>query len=221
MKRERGQSIVEFAIILPFLLLLIIGMAETAFALRSYLMVNTACREGIRFAARGRYTDEDAARWMIASGGYTRVGDAQVPFFRTTGPDANTAIIIYHIPIRADGTVESGQTYVTGTVCLPAPGGQVSCAPASGNIDRVSQEVNVERHRNETITINNQRAAAGYERLDNQLIVVDVIYGHRTLWNYGPLGLPPVLNLHARSVMRVVSDARQSQVGGGQLGGGE
>ncbi len=204
-KREKGQSIVEFAIILPFFLLLIIGMVETAFALRSYLYVNTACREGIRFAARGRYTDEDTARWMLASGGFTNLDGQQVPFFRTTAPDPNTGVIITYIPIRADGTFGSGRTYVTGTIYISDS--MTLITPAYSR----AGEVDVERHRLETIEINNQRAAQGYERLDNQLVIVEVFYAHRTIWNYQPLGFSQILPMYSRAVMRVVSDSRQSQ----------
>ncbi len=212
MKKERqsGQSIVEFAIILPFLILLIIGMVETAFALRSYLYVNTACREGIRFAARGRYTDVDTARWMLSSGGYTRLNGQQVPFFRTTAPESNTGIIITRIPIQANGNIGQQIRYITGTITLVS-GEEISTVPISENYSRVASEVNIERHRQETIAINQQRVAQGYEALDNQIVVVEVFYAHRTLWNYEPLGFSRVLNLYSRSVMRVVSDARQTQ----------
>ncbi len=209
-QKQSGQSVVEFAIILPFLLLLIIGMVETAFALRSYLYVNTACREGIRFAARGRYTDVDTARWALASGGYTRLDGQQVPFFRTTAPESNTGIIITRIPIRADGTIGQRIRYITGTITI-ASGDDISTVPISDGDSRVEREVNLERHRQETITINQQRVAQGYEALDNQIVVVEVFYAHRTLWNYEPLGFSRVINLYSRSVMRVVSDARQTQ----------
>ncbi|MCS7283582.1 MAG: pilus assembly protein [Anaerolineae bacterium] len=205
--RERGQSIVEFAIILPFLILLVIGMIETAFALRSYLYVNTACREGVRFASRGRYTDQDTARWMLASGGFTFVGGQQVPFFRTTPPEPNTGIIITRVPIRSDGTVGTVSRYLTGTIVLS---GTLQSVPISASDSRLA-EVNIERHRQETIAINQQRVAQGYEALDNQIVVVEVFFAHQTLWDYQPLGFPRVLNLYARSVMRIVSDARQTQ----------
>lgn len=207
MKKQGGQSIVEFAIILPFLLLLVIGMVETAFALRGYLYVNTACREGIRFAARGRYTDVDTARWMLASGGYTRLNNQQVPFFRTTAPEPNTAIIITRIPIQANGTIGTISRYLTGTITLSQT---LQIVPVSLSDSRLG-EVNIQRHHQETFDINNQRVAQGYEALDNQLVVVEVFYAHRTLWSYEPLGFPRVINLYSRSVMRVVSDARQTQ----------
>lgn len=208
-KKQVGQSIVEFAIILPFLILLVIGMVETAFALRSYLYVQTACREGIRFASRGRYTDVDAARWMLASGGFVTLNNQQVPFFRTTPPEPNTGIIITHVPIRADGTLGEITRYLTGTKTIFTNTTYIA-VPVSPGDSRLN-EIDLERHAAETAQINQQRVQAGYEALDNQLIVVEVFFAHRTLWNYRPLGFPEVLQLYARSVMRVVSDARQSQ----------
>lgn len=205
--RQRGQSVVELAIILPFLILLIIGMVEIGFALRSYLYVNTACREGIRFASRGRYTDQDTARWMLASGGYTSLNGQQVPFFRTTAPEPNTGIIITRIPIYANGTIGTMSRYLTGTITLSRT---LEAIPISASYSRIG-DVNIEHHRDETITINQQRVAQGYEALDNQLVVVEVFFAHRTIWNYEPLGLPRALTLYSRSVMRIVSDARQSQ----------
>ncbi|MCS7178505.1 MAG: TadE/TadG family type IV pilus assembly protein [Anaerolineae bacterium] len=207
--RQSGQSIVELAVILPFLILLIIGMVETALALRSYLLVTTACREGVRFVARARYTDEDAARWMLNSGGYTTLNNQQVLFFRASPPDPNTGIIITHIPIQSDGTRGDITRYLTGTMTVIS-GTAIITRPITVGDSRVA-EIDLARHENETRTINQQRVAAGYEALDNRLVVVEVFYAHWTLWNYRPLGLPRVLQLYSRSVMRVVSDARQSQ----------
>lgn len=172
-----------------------------------YLYVNTACREGIRFASRGRYTDVDTARWMLASGGYTHLNNQQVPFFRTTAPEPNTGIIITHILIQANGDIVTRATYLTGTIVLS---GTIEPVPISPGDSRAGR-VDIERHRNETIAINQQRVANGYEALDNQIVIVEVFYAHRTLWNYEPLGFSRVLNLYSRSVMRVVSDARQTQ----------
>ena len=50
-KSNRGQSIVEMALILPVLLLLIFGMIDFGRVLHSYLVVTAAAREGARSAA--------------------------------------------------------------------------------------------------------------------------------------------------------------------------
>jgi len=48
LKNEKGQSLVEFAILLPVLLLLIMGILEFGLMLNSYLTINNSAREGAR-----------------------------------------------------------------------------------------------------------------------------------------------------------------------------
>ena len=50
MKRRRGQGLVEFALILPILLLVILGIIEAAFLIQGYITVQHAAREAARFA---------------------------------------------------------------------------------------------------------------------------------------------------------------------------
>ncbi len=50
---ERGQSLAEFALILPILLILIFGVIEFGMVLRSYIEVTNATREGARLASIG------------------------------------------------------------------------------------------------------------------------------------------------------------------------
>jgi Flp pilus assembly protein TadG len=52
-KRNSGQGLVEFALILPILCLLAIGVAELGNAINAYIGVTTAAREGARLASRG------------------------------------------------------------------------------------------------------------------------------------------------------------------------
>ncbi len=55
-RRRRGDSgatAVEFAIVVPVLLLLVIGMLEFAFVMRDYLSVSSATRTGARIASTG------------------------------------------------------------------------------------------------------------------------------------------------------------------------
>jgi hypothetical protein len=55
--RDKGQSLVEMAIISPLLLLLFIGVLEVGWAIRGYIVLLNADREATRFAARGQYLD--------------------------------------------------------------------------------------------------------------------------------------------------------------------
>ena len=52
-KSDRGVSIIEFAVILPVLLLLVLGIIEFGWLYTAYITINGAAREGARLAARG------------------------------------------------------------------------------------------------------------------------------------------------------------------------
>jgi len=56
---ERGASAVEFAIILPILIMLIFGIIQFGIAYNKYIAVTHAVREGARLAAVGLYEDPD------------------------------------------------------------------------------------------------------------------------------------------------------------------
>lgn len=50
-KSEKGQSLIEFVLILPILLLLILGVLEYGWMLNAKVTVNSAAREGARTRA--------------------------------------------------------------------------------------------------------------------------------------------------------------------------
>lgn len=50
-KSEKGASAVEFALILPILIILIFGIFEFAIAFNNYITITHAAREGVRLAA--------------------------------------------------------------------------------------------------------------------------------------------------------------------------
>lgn len=198
---ERGQSVVELALLLPLLVLIAIGVVEVGYAMRNYMVVGTAAREGIRFAARGRFTDMDIARQAVTAGGMSNINEG-TPFLRTSGSDPNTGIIITHIPVRDDGTVISKTVYVTGTICLS------DTRAIETNDSRVTIDTVVSRTVQTTINVNDLRESEGYERLDSEVVFLELFYCHDTLWasQYVPAGPWP---MYIRSSMRVVSDSRQ------------
>lgn len=51
--RERGQALVELALVAPLLILLLLGTAELGHAFNAYITLVNATREGARLAARG------------------------------------------------------------------------------------------------------------------------------------------------------------------------
>jgi Flp pilus assembly protein TadG len=52
-RSQRGQSLVEFALIVPMLLILVFGIIDFGMGLRAYISVATATREGARYAVVG------------------------------------------------------------------------------------------------------------------------------------------------------------------------
>ncbi len=73
-KKSRGQSIVEFMVLLPVLLMMLSGLIEFGFMLNYYLDLIDAARESARFAANddplhdnnGNYTDPNWAFYLRA-----------------------------------------------------------------------------------------------------------------------------------------------------------
>lgn len=60
-KGEDGQSIIEFALILPILLLILMGILEFGLMLNAYLSINNASRDGARYASVGSTDDSVVA----------------------------------------------------------------------------------------------------------------------------------------------------------------
>ena len=55
MKNENGSSSIEFALILPVLVLLLLGIFQFGLAYNNYLAITHAAREGARMAAVGQF----------------------------------------------------------------------------------------------------------------------------------------------------------------------
>ncbi len=67
-RNKRAQAMVEFALILPLLLLVIFSIVDTAFAIQGYITVNHAAQEAARFAIvyvplQGECLNDELAAW--------------------------------------------------------------------------------------------------------------------------------------------------------------
>ena len=70
--RDRGAELVEFALVLPVLLLILIAIMDFAFMFRNYEIVTNAAREGARVGVLSDYQLSDAVAraeaYLTASG---------------------------------------------------------------------------------------------------------------------------------------------------------
>lgn len=57
LKNNKGQALVEFAVIVPILLLILMGIFEFGRIFNTYLIINHASREGARSAVVGHEDD--------------------------------------------------------------------------------------------------------------------------------------------------------------------
>lgn len=57
---ERGQELIEFALVLPLLLLIVLGILDFGFLFQRYEVVTNAAREGARVRVLPGYTHADA-----------------------------------------------------------------------------------------------------------------------------------------------------------------
>ncbi|WP_291632501.1 TadE/TadG family type IV pilus assembly protein [Clostridium sp.] len=91
LRNEKGQSLVEFAILLPIILLLLMGILEFGLMLNSYLTINNSAREG--------------ARLGIVAGSNIEIEE----LINNSSPNLDTANLVVNIT-PVEGSRQSGDT---------------------------------------------------------------------------------------------------------------
>jgi hypothetical protein len=89
-RQHEGAVLVEFALSLPLMLLVLVGILDFGFLFREQQVVTNAAREGARMAVLGGYNASDVkarvVAYMAAGGVPATADDAQVLWGITTGP---------------------------------------------------------------------------------------------------------------------------------------
>lgn len=62
---ERGQALAEFALVIPVLLILLVGIVEIGYGLNSYLTVVDSARDGARLGAKGSASDTEIRNLIL------------------------------------------------------------------------------------------------------------------------------------------------------------
>jgi hypothetical protein len=107
-RQERGAAAVEFALVLPLLVVLMFGMVWTGLAYSDHLSVTNAVREGARYGAA---IDYSSGTWA------TSVRDRVKQVYFNAGGTLTDAEICVRL-VKSDGTV---LTSVIGADCGGAP----------------------------------------------------------------------------------------------------
>jgi uncharacterized protein (UPF0333 family) len=100
MKNENGQAMVEFALVLPILLLFIAGVIDFGWIFHNQLAANNASREAARFIAIHYYFDKMDEKSHYATGsaeeaalgiidGYTTMTDLNIYEITPVSDDVN------------------------------------------------------------------------------------------------------------------------------------
>lgn len=86
-KNEKGQSLVEFAILIPVLILILMAIIEFGFMFNAYITISNASREGARLGSLGGTDGEIAARVIEAAPNLdsARITVSVTPGFRDRG----------------------------------------------------------------------------------------------------------------------------------------
>lgn len=66
LKEQKGQALVEFAIVLPIILLLVMGILQFGMMMNSYIAIQNAAREGARAGIVG-CTDTEIQNTIIST----------------------------------------------------------------------------------------------------------------------------------------------------------
>jgi Flp pilus assembly protein TadG len=116
--RERGAAAVEFALVLPILIMLVFGIIEFGRGYHAKVELTGAVREGARALALGKTTGEAASATIEAAPGI----DLDAADISTTpcpagGADGSAEVtatygVPYNIPLVSEGTFDISVTGV-------------------------------------------------------------------------------------------------------------
>lgn len=120
-RNEAGASAVEFALVFPFLMLVLFGMVTTGFTYSDHLSITNAVREGSRFSAAVDYTQ---AAWA------TSVRDRVKQTYFNAGNSVSDAQICVKI-VNSTGATPTGATSWIGSNCGTEPDRPASMATGS------------------------------------------------------------------------------------------
>lgn len=99
LKKQTGQALIEFVILLPILILIVMAILEFGMMLNSYLAINNAAREGARLGIIGS-TDAQIQRAITSTSPSLTAGDLTINITPSYGTrksgDTLTVTVMYN-----------------------------------------------------------------------------------------------------------------------------
>ncbi|MEA3310424.1 MAG: TadE/TadG family type IV pilus assembly protein [Chloroflexota bacterium] len=205
LRKNTGQSLVEFSLVLPFILLLLLGMVEVGMAFYDYIAIGNANREGVRLSSRGRFDESNVIDRIVAAGGRREVNGEMRNNLQLSGPDSNCGLILTTISIDPDGTYDIGAAVVTGTLHISDTVRAI--LPTDSRLDPADY---INFHSDITAQISTLRDNNDFDPNRNDLVVVETFFAHDLLFIpfLDLLNLPDPMPLYFSSTMRVLRDSR-------------
>jgi len=110
-RSARGAELIEFALVLPVLLLIVLGIVDFGFMFQRMEVVTNAAREGARLAVLPGYAKTDVEARVcdyLQSGGVPLVGTCPLP----TNPTISV-VMNFPIGLPGGGTLDGKRVIVT------------------------------------------------------------------------------------------------------------
>ena len=120
MGNERGQSMVEMALVLPLLLALVMGMIEFGNLYATKIEMNNLARQAVRTAVVGSSTD-DAALIVKMKEVASTLGMSEATFvIDRDDPGDVTATVTYDAPLITGYIIGTGTKYLESVATMKA-----------------------------------------------------------------------------------------------------
>ena len=97
-RSDDGAELIEFALVLPMLLLVVLGIAEFGFMFQRYEVITNAAREGARIASLPGYSNADVQNRVTAY-----VTQGRVPTTAGTPPVTLLSVNVQNVAVPVPG----------------------------------------------------------------------------------------------------------------------